>query len=616
MEYHFNPYDCNWLPLNGFLFQLANLMLCLTYVVPDTLNGLFMLRFFLGSAGLFFTLWAWWNICAPDTLAWNVVFMIGNFVHALYMFIHIKRPRKFLEHVETVYEKFFKPMGIQRFQFQVLADNCSVRTLKDGKVYGAIGEKAERISILLQGRVEVKNENCAVHITEPYEFLDSPEWASSKQDELAEFAMSEEAATRGISSSRCAPADFAPPLESRKSPRWLTFDATKVSMDPSFTRGSENRIAADTFITPHGETSPKKLGYSHRVQEQTKKHRWGNFTWSPVREKMKILPKVYFCQSIDEKETDINERNWIVRKGTDEEVSGDEANFGGVILNENFLGKHCQKGRPDVVRFFDQVPEVPDIPWPPTVEASCLILERDNYTKNSLGRNGSIVWSDLRYPEVITKLLIDLNEENEAEDNTEEDKEVERDVTLVAHGDILFVEWKFEVLNKLLKKDKFLRTVFNSIICQDVTKKLMSLTKRTGFSHDPVGSVLYLHQVHLEKSASASNGPENGVIEFSAEKDPAVPKFGDDYMVLRRSCATQDTDSLFENCLTPSAQAHDNTPLLRQSRTEFTSIGVGIHKAVKLFSTPHHEEIPLIDDFIESRLDSHNDTDIDRETVI
>ena len=154
MEYHFNPYDCNWLPLNGFLFQLANLMLCLTYVVPDTLNGLFMLRFFLGSAGLFFSLWAWWNICAPDTLAWNVVFMIGNFVHALYMFIRIKRPRKFLEHVETVYEKFFQPMGIQRFQFQVLASNCSVRTLKDGEVYGDIGKKAERISILLQGRYE------------------------------------------------------------------------------------------------------------------------------------------------------------------------------------------------------------------------------------------------------------------------------------------------------------------------------------------------------------------------------------------------------------------------------------------------------------------------------
>ena len=77
---------------------------------------------------------------------------------------------------------------------------------------------------------------------------------------------------------------------------------------------------------------------------------------------------------------------------------------------------------------------------------------------------------------------------------------------MVAQGDILFVEWKCEVLNKLLKKDKFLRTVFNSIICQDVTKKLMSLTKRTGLSHDPVGSVLYLHQVHIEKSASPSNG--------------------------------------------------------------------------------------------------------------
>ena len=87
-------------------------------------------------------------------------------------------------------------------------------------------------------------------------------------------------------------------------------------------------------------------------------------------------------------------------------------------------------------------------------------------------------------------------------------------------------------------------------------------------------------------------------------------------VVSRRSNAMQDTDSLFENNLTPSAQVHDNTPLLRQSLAEYTSIGVGIHKAVKLFSTPHHEEIPLIDDFIESKLDSDIGTDTDRETVI
>ena len=101
---------------------------------------------------MFFGLWAWWILCAPDTLAWNVAFMIGNYVHAIYMFIKVKRPRKFSKECEAVYERLFEQYGVKRFQFEQLAKKCSVIELNQGDCYGKEGTPAERISILLEGR--------------------------------------------------------------------------------------------------------------------------------------------------------------------------------------------------------------------------------------------------------------------------------------------------------------------------------------------------------------------------------------------------------------------------------------------------------------------------------
>ena len=162
--------NCNWLPANNFLFQIANVLLVFSYVVPDTLKGLFLLRFFLGTAGLFFALWGWMVLCAPDTFGWNVLFMIGNYIHALYLFIHIKRPRKFSEECELVFKKLFEPFGVKRFQFQKLVKESKVNELEAGNFYGRKGFPAEHVSILLSGRYEVYNQellnaNLLTHIS-------------------------------------------------------------------------------------------------------------------------------------------------------------------------------------------------------------------------------------------------------------------------------------------------------------------------------------------------------------------------------------------------------------------------------------------------------------------
>ena len=148
-EYHFT--DCKWLSANHFLFQIANVCLAASYLAPDSLNGLFMLRGALGLGGLFFALWGWWILCAPDTFVWNVLFMVFNFGHLAYLIYKVKRPRRFSSEAESVYIHLFGPLGVQRYQFQKLANLSSVLKLSSGEMYGKEDTPADRVSILLTG---------------------------------------------------------------------------------------------------------------------------------------------------------------------------------------------------------------------------------------------------------------------------------------------------------------------------------------------------------------------------------------------------------------------------------------------------------------------------------
>lgn len=76
-------------------------------------------------------------------------------------------------------------------------------------------------------------------------------------------------------------------------------------------------------------------------------------------------------------------------------------------------------------------------------------------------------------------------------------------VSLVASDDIQFLSWNRNTLRKLLKKENFLKNVFESVIGQDVTKKLLALTRnvselRPGATAFKASSILYLHQDIIE----------------------------------------------------------------------------------------------------------------------
>lgn len=147
-------YDCVWLPANHFLFQLANVCLVFSYFCPPSLNGLIALRFFLGLAGLFFALWGWLVLCALDTFLWNLVFFVGNFTHLGYI-LFSRRPIKFSEEMEGVYEKLFKPHGVPRHQFKILAEAAKLETefMYPGKIYMIEGVTlTDSLSIIAKGR--------------------------------------------------------------------------------------------------------------------------------------------------------------------------------------------------------------------------------------------------------------------------------------------------------------------------------------------------------------------------------------------------------------------------------------------------------------------------------
>lgn len=143
---------CQWLPANNVLFQIANVWLVLSYFCPPTLNGLLYLRLCLGLAGIFFALWGWLVLCAPDTFVWNLLFFVGNFLHLGYIMFS-RRSKTFVHDMEIVYDKMFKPINTLRHQFQYLTKDFDTKLLSPGEIWVIDGvTELKSLSVLLQGR--------------------------------------------------------------------------------------------------------------------------------------------------------------------------------------------------------------------------------------------------------------------------------------------------------------------------------------------------------------------------------------------------------------------------------------------------------------------------------
>ena len=141
-----------WFEPNHTYFQIANIFLALTYFCPNNLKGLIVLRLFLGTAGVFFCLWASIILCSPDNLGWNLLFSVINYGHVAYL-LYSMRPIKFSEEQELLYAAVFEQFGVARYQFNSLAQLSFAKQLPKDEVYSQEHQTlGENISIVTAGR--------------------------------------------------------------------------------------------------------------------------------------------------------------------------------------------------------------------------------------------------------------------------------------------------------------------------------------------------------------------------------------------------------------------------------------------------------------------------------
>ena len=184
---YFNTGCLEWLPINHFYFQLANVFLFLSYLAPAGLYGLIYLRLMLAIGSAFLSIWGWIIICAFDTFLWNAIFFLINAVHAVVLIFSLK-PMALDEQVEQVrilvnilaqrssssltkyyclscnsqvYRDIFRPLKVSKQQFKQVA-KCvkSIRPLKRGEYFAVEQEtEIETLSLLLSGMYIKKNKS-------------------------------------------------------------------------------------------------------------------------------------------------------------------------------------------------------------------------------------------------------------------------------------------------------------------------------------------------------------------------------------------------------------------------------------------------------------------------
>ncbi|KAH3727308.1 blood vessel epicardial substance-like isoform X2 [Dreissena polymorpha] len=171
----------SWKPPHHVLFQIANGVLFVGLLCPNVKYGLLALHSQFVFGFMLLSVWSWVILCAPDFFSWNFAFMLVNVVQTFMLMYHLK-PIKFEEDMEELYTAVFEPMNVSRRLFKRLTDKnfCVVSRLYDGDAYAIQGlTKTDRLGILLSGTMNVYSHQNLLHLVQPFEFIDSPEFESS-----------------------------------------------------------------------------------------------------------------------------------------------------------------------------------------------------------------------------------------------------------------------------------------------------------------------------------------------------------------------------------------------------------------------------------------------------
>lgn len=133
---------------------------------------------------ILFLMWSYLVECRPDVLIWTLLFLFVNLIH-LAILICKMRPVKFEKEIEEVYVALFKPLRVSRRRFKkILTCLKTVRKFKSQEIY--VQEKISKvdsISLVLSGKFVVSQNQKALHIVFPNQFLDSPEYFGVSTDD-------------------------------------------------------------------------------------------------------------------------------------------------------------------------------------------------------------------------------------------------------------------------------------------------------------------------------------------------------------------------------------------------------------------------------------------------
>ncbi|XP_077288485.1 popeye domain-containing protein 3-like isoform X2 [Arctopsyche grandis] len=176
------PWCASWKPSQHVMFQIAYIFFLASYSAPCTKKGQLFMHSALIMAYLLYSIWAWQVICAPDVFTWNFSFFLVNIAHVVYI-IYEMRPVKFDPELEEVYHNLFEPFKVSRFQFKkmVSSEFAQIMSLHAGEAYAMQNlTNTDRLGLLLSGKVNVMSGLQFLHPILPCEFLDSPEFESSR----------------------------------------------------------------------------------------------------------------------------------------------------------------------------------------------------------------------------------------------------------------------------------------------------------------------------------------------------------------------------------------------------------------------------------------------------
>jgi len=175
------------LPLNSWLFQIANCLLLISYMMTNVLY----LRILLACASTFFVLWGTIILhYSIDTILWNSAFMCINVGHIINL-LYARRTLEFDNDKQFVWEHiFYRYLSMDRLTFKTLTDDCETINLRVGDFYAVQGNLVDTLAVIVEGEIEVLQVVDSIDFTDknadknrllinrlrPLDFVNSPEW--------------------------------------------------------------------------------------------------------------------------------------------------------------------------------------------------------------------------------------------------------------------------------------------------------------------------------------------------------------------------------------------------------------------------------------------------------